>query len=110
MAEQHLNPLSMLDIASDIGREELRALQQGDVDEAESLSTRRFELMDIALKQVDQADLREFRKRLQAFQAQQEMITAEAIEQRRQLGGQIMQTKHEARRHKAYGQSVRQAL
>lgn len=110
MSKSTMDPLSMLDIASDIGREELRALQQGDIEEAETLSTRRFELMDIALRQGNQADLREFRKRLLAFQAQQELITAEAIEQRRQLGSQIMRTRHETRRHRAYGQSVRQAL
>lgn len=108
--DTQVDALALLELAIDIGHEELRAMQKGEVEEAEAHSVRRFELFDQALELKDTADQRLFRKRLQAYVNLQDQLTAEAQEQRALLLTAIHRNKQEGRRHKAYGQIIKQGI
>lgn len=108
--DTQVDALALLELAIEIGHEELRALQKGEVEEAEAHCTRRDELLDQALELKDTADQRQFRKRLQAYVALQDQLTAEGQEQRALLLAAIHRNKQEGRRHKAYGQIIKQGM
>lgn len=108
--EVQMDALNLMDFAIEIGKEELRALQNGEVEEAEAHFARRSELMDLAMRQKDAVDVAQMRRRLIVMQDLQAQLTAEGEEQRNLLRTAINRNKQEGRRHKAYGLSVRQAL
>lgn len=105
-----VDAVTLMEFALEIGEEELRSMQKGEIEEVEALFARRSEMMDMALRQKDEADPKRMRACLMRMQALQDTLTEEGKNLRARMVVETNKGKLEAKRLRAYGQSVRQAL
>lgn len=105
-----IDAVALMEFAIEIGQEELRSMQKGEIEEVEALFARRSEMMDMALRQKDDVDQPRMRDSLLRMQALQDTLSAEGKKLRTRMVVETNKGKLEAKRLRAYGQSVRQAL
>jgi len=91
-----------LDIALELGREELTHLQEANLDEAERLSLKRKDVMDRAFAAPPVQEKDEFLEKLDRLQNLQNRITASARELHATLSQELKKIRTENQRFTGY--------
>lgn len=102
-----MDSLSLLDMALQLGEQELGALVAGDVETAESSSREREGLVELAWNRRDPAALSDLREKLQRLQCLQGRLTEEARRLHESIRRQLQQSRHESQRLSSYAQGSR---
>ena len=100
----------MVKLALAVGKEELQALKDGDVELAEACYARRAALMELALEERRPDDAAILREGLLAMQELQKALTIEGRELRAQLVSRLNRSKAEGRRMQGYRRAVAHAM
>lgn len=109
-AAEAAGPVAMLDLALQLGEEELRALTAGEVEAAEMYYELRARLLNSAQGRPSPEDKPHIVARRRAMGYLQDRLTAAGRELRAQMVARMNRSRAEARRLRGYRQSVGQAL
>lgn len=99
--------IDILELALETGRKELDQLAEGEVDEAERLSTERLTLMEEAWRLRDPKKIGALKEKLMQLQSLQGQITAEARRLHEAIRRDLLRAKQENQRLTGYRSSLR---
>lgn len=99
--------LDILDLALETGRKELDQLAEGEVDEADRLSSERLALMEEAWRMRDPKRIGALKEKLVQLQSLQGQITAEARRLHEAIKRDLLRAKQENQRMTGYRSSLR---
>lgn len=102
--------IELLDEAIDLARQEKKALEDGEYDDAIHLAKKRTELTGMAWNLFDASSRETFRNRLQLLSDFQKQLTDLAIRAQTAIRNRMNRSKQEKRRMNAYSVAVGQAL
>lgn len=97
----------ILDRALETGREELRQLAEGEVEEAEKLAAERMALMEEAWRMRDPKKISTLKQKLLQLQGLQGQITAEARRLHEAIKRDLLRARQENQRLTGYRSSLR---
>ena len=99
--------IDILELALETGRKKLDQLAEGEVDEAERLSTERLALMEEAWRMRDPKKIGALKEKLMQLQSLQGQITAEARRLHEAIRRDLLRAKQENQRLTGYRSSLR---
>ncbi len=102
--------VELLNEAIDLARQEKKALEDGEYDDAIQFAEKRAELTGMAWNLLDAASRESFKKRLEILGDFQKQLTDIALKAQTAIRNRMNHSKQEKRRMNAYSMAVGQAL